>query len=216
MQKRAFDYTQSIPLIVSSAEDTDDPNNDKEKNEPVHLIKGCFAFPSEARIILPPHKMDISFIANFGTLSEHEARLWSDWAAENCVESRMRESDGAWQLLGLMSTQCDAVNMRRKLRTIADKWGSPLPAKLGHGWLKVISADEFHAISNEEDARKDVLPPSDVESAAHRNTSAACHRTSDLRSPILPQAPAVRCGASVLSPTFADAARERLQLLLAT
>ena len=58
MQKRAFDYTQSIPLIVSSAEDTDDPNNDKEKNEPVHLIKACFAFPSEARIILPPHKME--------------------------------------------------------------------------------------------------------------------------------------------------------------
>ena len=157
--------------------------------------------------------MDGAFVANFGTLlSEHEARLWSEWAAENCVESRMRESDGAWQLLGLMSTQCDAVNMKRKLRTIADKWGSPLPAKLGHGWLKVISADEFHAISNEEDARKDVLPPSDVESAAHRNTSAACHRHLPFPSEAWT---AVRCGASVLAPSFAASAREKLQLLLA-
>ena len=136
--------------------------------------------------------MDVGFVANFGTLSEHEARLWSEWATGNCVENRMRESDGAWQLAGLLSAESDAISLRRKLRTLGEKWGSPLPAKLGHGWLKIISAKEFNAMT-QEDARKDAHPN---ELGSHGFTYAAC-------------------GASVLSPNFGDAARERLQLLLA-
>ena len=138
--------------------------------------------------------MDVGFVANFGTLSEHEARLWSEWATGNCVENRMRESDGAWQLAGLLSAESDAISLRRKLRTLADKWGSPLPAKLGHGWLRIISAKEFHDMTREEDVRKEDAHPSEL--GSHGFTYAAC-------------------GASVLSPNFGDAARERLQLLLA-
>ena len=137
--------------------------------------------------------MDVGFVANFGTLSEHEARLWSEWAAGNCVENRMRESDGAWQLAGLLSAESDAISLRRKLRTLADKWGSPLPAKLGHGWLRIISAKEFHDMTREEDVRKAVLPPNEL--ASHGYMFAAC-------------------GASVLDPSFATSAREKLQLLL--
>ena len=140
---------------------------------------------------LTHNKMD-AFIANFGVLSEHEANLWAEWATEHAVNHRMREADGGWQLVALMSSPCDAIPLRRKLRTLADKWGSPLPAKLGHGWLKIISAKEFHAMT-QEDARKDAHP-SELGSSGY--TYAAC-------------------GASVLSPNFGDAARERLQLLLA-
>ena len=136
--------------------------------------------------------MDVGFVANFGTLSEHEARLWSEWATGNCVENRMRESDGAWQLAGLLSAESDAISLRRKLRTLADKWGSPLPAKLGHGWLRIISAKDFHDMTR-EDARKDVLPPNEL--GSHGCTFAAC-------------------GANVLEPSFATSAREKLQLLL--
>ena len=140
--------------------------------------------------------MDVGFVANFGTLSEHEARLWSEWATGNCVENRMRESDGAWQLAGLLSAESDAISLRRKLRTLADKWGSPLPAKLGHGWLRIISAKEFHDMTREEDVRKeDVLPPNELGSHAHGYTYAAC-------------------GASVLDPSFAASAKDKLQLLL--
>ena len=138
--------------------------------------------------------MDLAFVANLGHLSEHEANLWAEWATENAVNHRMREADGGWQLVALMSSPCDAIPLRRKLRTLADKWGSPLPAKLGHGWLKIICAKEFHAMT-QEDARKDAHP-SELGSSAHGYTYAAC-------------------GASVLSPNFGDAARERLQLLLA-
>ena len=89
--------------------------------------------------------MDVAFVANLGHLSEHEARLWSEWATENAVKHRMREADGGWQLVVLMSSQCDAIQLRRKLRALADKWGSPLPAKMGHGWVKIICEEEFQA-----------------------------------------------------------------------
>ena len=137
--------------------------------------------------------MDVAFVANFGVLSEHEARLWSEWATENAVNHRMREADGGWQLVALMSSPCDAIPLRRKLRTLADKWGSPLPAKLGHGWLRIISTKEFHDMTREEDVRKAVLPPNEL--ASHGYMFAAC-------------------GASVLDPSFATSAREKLQLLL--
>ena len=133
--------------------------------------------------------MDLAFIANFGVLSEHEANLWAEWATENAVNHRMREADGGWQLVALMSSPCDAIPLRRKLRTLADKWGSPLPAKLGHGWLKIISAKEFHAMTRE----KDVLATSEL--ASHGYMFAAC-------------------GASVLDPSFAASAKDKLQLLL--
>ena len=132
-----------------------------------------------------------AFIANFGVLSEHEANLWAEWATENAVNHRMREADGGWQLVALMSSPCDAIPLRRKLRTLADKWGSPLPAKLGHGWLRIISAKEFHDMT-QEDARKDVLAS---ELGSHGFTFAAC-------------------GASVLEPSFAASAKDKLQLLL--
>ena len=132
-----------------------------------------------------------AFIANFGVLSEHEANLWAEWATENAVNHRMREADGGWQLVALMSSPCDAIPLRRKLRTLADKWGSPLPAKLGHGWLRILSAKEFHAMT-QEDARKDVLAS---ELGSHGYTFAAC-------------------GASVLEPSFAASAKDNLQLLL--
>ena len=84
-------------------------------------------------------------------------------------------------------------------------------AKLGHGWVKLFGEEEFHVMTQEEDVRKDVLPPEEVESSAPKAPSA--HRYS--HAPYLPYTMAA-CGASVLSPTFADGARERLQLLLAT
>ena len=62
-----------------------------------------------------------AFIANFGVLSEHEANLWAEWATENAVNHRMREADGGWQLVALMSSLCDAIPLRRKLQTLADK-----------------------------------------------------------------------------------------------
>ena len=135
--------------------------------------------------------MDVAFVANLGHLSEHEANLWAEWATENAVKHRMREADGGWQLVALMSSQCDAIPLRRKLRTLADKWGSPLSVKLGHGWLKIISAKEFNAMT-QEDARKDVHPS---ELGSHGCTFAAC-------------------GASVLDPSFAASAKDKLQLLL--
>ena len=151
--------------------------------------------------------MDVTFVANLGHLSEHEANLWAEWATENVVKHRMREADGGWQLVALVSSPCDAIQLRRKLRTLADKWGSPLPPKLGHGWVKIFGEEEFHAMTQEEDVRKDGLPLSEVGSFAHRYGHAP-------EGPTTSTCGIAACGASVLSPSFAADAREKLQLLL--